>query len=456
MKYINNNRFKSLISNFKTSITLCTFFFCFISLLQSQPLLELEETIDIALKNNLNLKTERFNSQVSRNSISKANAGLLPTVDLSGQAQYGLAPFTQQELGIPSPEGGNTINEFDFTNSTNFSVAADANYTLFDGKQGQYRYQQLTLQYDIDEVQLKMLTEQVVNETVAAYIAVARQQSLIRINEQSIELSQERLDRLQSQAKYGTVNSLQLIQAEVDLKSDSASMRTTALNLKQAKNDLNLLLGRSAEEAFSVNENFALTPELTYNSLLNDLSQRNTAINLNNKLLALNNINLNTTKAAFLPSVQAYGQASYLHITDQANILRSNEILGVNVGIRASYSLFDGGVRKMREQNAIIAVEQQISNIQKTELDLTTQLRSTFSQYEDSKAQLRIEASNLMLFEENYDRTNDSYEMGQATATDLRTAQLNLDAAKNRINNLKYNIKLSETILLYLSGRLVE
>jgi outer membrane protein TolC len=426
------------------------------SKLSAQPLLTLQEAINRAINNNLELKSEQFNTQIAQNNITKANAGQLPTINLSGNLEYGLAPYTRQELAIPNPTGENTINEFDFANSTTGLLAASANYTLYDGKQGHYRYEQLQRQYGISNVQLEMLTERVINQTVSAYINVARQQSQLGIIEQNIGLSQERLERLNRQAKYGTAISLQLTQAEVDLKSDSASYRTTALNLERAKNDLNVLLGRDAENEFQVDEQFELTPNLEYASLKDGLLKNNKAIELNNALLSLNELNLNLAQAAYKPRIQGYVEGSYARIMDEANILRENQQLGFAIGIRGSYTLFDGGLRKTREQNAKLAIEQQRSGRAQTKLSLETQLNSAFLQYQDSKEQLRIEESNIVLFEENYERVADNYKLGQASATDLRSAQLNLNAANNRINNLRYNIKLAETALLYLSGRLVE
>jgi len=426
---------------------------CFV--LVGQPLLPLEEAVDFALENNLDLQVERFNQTVSANSVTKANAGLLPTIDLSGNLEYGLAPLTTLEIANLTGGEGTMKQEYDFTNSTTAVLSADVNYTLYDGKRGKYRYKQLQLNQAISETQLDMLAEQVINQTVAAYIAVARQQSLLRINTQSIELSQERLQRLQSQEKYGTANSVQILQAEVDLKSDSASYRTTALNLEQAKNDLNLLLGRAAEVDFTVEENFALTPDLTYANLKADLRNRNSALQLNEQLISQKDLSLSLTQSADKPRIQAYGQAAYLRSTDEANILQRTEAVGINIGVRATYNIFDGGLQDMREQNAVLALEQQRASQAQTELKLEKQLRSAFSQYEDSREQLRIEESNLALFEENYERMQDNFELGQASATDLRTAQLNLDAAKNRITNLKFNTKLAETVLLYLSGRLM-
>ncbi|MEM1326756.1 MAG: TolC family protein [Bacteroidota bacterium] len=424
--------------------------------LSAQSLLTLQTAVNNAINNNLELKSEQFNTEIDRNSITRANAGQMPTISLSANLEYGLAPFTQLELGIQGPTGENTIQEFDFTNSTTGLLAANANYTLYDGKQGKYRYEQLQMQYGISQTQVKMMTERIIQQTVNAYIAVARQQSLLELNTQSIELSQERIERLEAQAKYGTAIRLQLTQAVVDLKSDSATYRTTALNLERAKNDLSVLMGQIADEDFRVEENFQLTPDLEYARLKADLLESNNAIVLNDRLLQLNELNLNLTKTAYQPRVQAYAEGNYLRTTDEANILLSNELMGFNFGLRASYNLFDGGLRKTREQNAKLAIEQQRSSRAQTTLNLETQLNSAFLQYEDSQEQLRIEESNLVLFEENYERVADNYKLGQASATDLRSAQLNLNAANNRINNLRYNIKQAETALLYLSGRLVE
>ena len=158
----------------------------------------------------------------------------------------------------------------------------------------------------------------------------------------------------------------------------------------------------------------------------------------------------------YLPTVQGYANYSYLNSEDEANFLQSNVAYGPNVGVTLSYSIFSGGARKIQQQNAQLSREEQEMTLESRRFTLEKELRNAYAQYINNQQQLRIEQSNLATFEQNYQKMQEDFKLGLITASDVRTAQLNLTAAKNRINNLTYSVKQSEIRLLQLSGRLTQ
>ena len=56
----------------------------------------------------------------------------------------------------------------------------------------------------------------------------------------------------------------------------------------------------------------------------------------------------------------------------------------------------------------------------------------------------------------NFQKSNDMYDVGQITSTQLREAQLNLIKAKGRISDAACTAKEAEADLLKISGQLVK
>ena len=54
-----------------------------------------------------------------------------------------------------------------------------------------------------------------------------------------------------------------------------------------------------------------------------------------------------------------------------------------------------------------------------------------------------MNVSNLIAFERNLENMNNNYRLGLVNNTDVRAAQLNLDAAKNRVNNYQIHDQTS-------------
>ncbi|KAA6304226.1 Outer membrane efflux protein BepC, partial [termite gut metagenome] len=72
-----------------------TFFFPFlsfflvynVSMQAQQRVLDLKSCLEIGLENNYSLRVSRNDEQISKNNVTLANAGYLPTLDVSGSSQ---------------------------------------------------------------------------------------------------------------------------------------------------------------------------------------------------------------------------------------------------------------------------------------------------------------------------------------------------------------------------------
>ena len=306
----------------------------------------------------------------------------------------------------------------------------------------------------MSELQLTHVTEQIITGTVSAYLEVARLQSRLAIDEENIAISYDRWQRLIEDAKFGTANSVRRLQAEVDLKTDSANYRNTLLVYENSRRNLNLIMGQPLDRVFNVQEDILLSGDLQYEQLEEEMQISNTRLNLSQMGINDANYEVKIGESSYFPGVQGYANYTYFDTEDDANFIQSNTVYGPNIGVSLRWPVFTGGANRIRRQNSQIRLDQQKTALDNTTLNLEKELRNAFAQYMNNREQLRIEGSNLETFERNYEKTTEDYRLGLVDASDLRTAQLNLSSAKNRINDLTHNVKQSEINLLQLSGRL--
>ena len=306
----------------------------------------------------------------------------------------------------------------------------------------------------MSELQLTQVTEQTISETVSAYLEVARLQSGLAIDEENIAISYDRWQRLVEDAKFGTANSVRRLQAEVDLKTDSANYRNATLLYENSRRNLNLLMAQPLDQVFMVQENILLSGDLQYGLLVEEMQISNARLNLS--LMGINDATYEAkiSESSYFPSIQGYANYTYFDAEDDANFILSNIVRGPNVGVALRWPVFTGGVNKIRRQNSQIRLDQEKTALDNITLNLEKELRNAFARYINNKEQLRIEQSNLETFITNYRKISEDHRLGLVDASDLRAAQLNLSYARNRINDLTYNVKQSEITLLQLSGRL--
>ncbi|WKN42598.1 TolC family protein [Tunicatimonas pelagia] len=419
--------------------------------------LTLEEAISQALENNYDIRLERYQIERSQNSVSRALSGQMPTLNLNGSYEWGYANTEIQTLPMGGGEAPAENPPMELEGTANaFSVQPQLNVPIFQGFKGKYRYEQLENAQRMSELQRDGVVEQTLVSTVSAYLEAARLQAQLEINQENIALSYDRWQRVEEDAKFGVANSIRRLQAEVDLKTDSANYRNMLLSYQNSLRNLNVVMVRPLDDQYSVEEELLLSEQLDYEALLSDMKANNTQLKLSQRGIDNALYEEKIAQGDYLPTVQGYANYSYLNSEDEANFLQSNVAYGPNVGVTLSYSIFSGGARKIQQQNAQLSRQEQEMTLESRRFTLEKELRNAYAQYVNNQNQLRIEQLNLATFEQNYQKTQEDFKLGLITASDVRTAQLNLTAAKNRINTLTYAVKQSEIRLLQLSGRLTQ
>ncbi|MEL7147015.1 MAG: TolC family protein, partial [Bacteroidota bacterium] len=419
---------------------------------ESNSVLSLEQAINQTLANNFDIKIERFNQEADANSVSKAVAGQLPTLNLSLGYEFGYSNAEIQTLG-GEPGNPSPPLELDGTAQT-FNFSPEISIPVFSGFRHRYQYKQLQVAEKSSTALVQQTIERSISKTVSLYLETARLQAQLSISEEILEISRDRHLRMVESARYGASNSLARLQAEVDLKTDSANYRNLRLMYKNSIRNLNLQMGQQPDIAYRVTEKISLTNVLSYEDLKKKMLANNSLIHVSRLRVENANHQTEIAKSYIAPNISGYANYTYLNSENEANFLRSQRVSGPNVGVRMSWRLYDGGTSKIQRQNAAVRLSQQQTSLQYATLQLETELKNIFNQYLTGREQLRIERSNLATYQLNYDKTAEDFRLGQADASDLRSAQLNLSSARNRINDLVYDIKQSEVRLLELSGEL--
>ena len=67
----------------------------------------------------------------------------------------------------------------------------------------------------------------------------------------------------------------------------------------------------------------------------------------------------------------------------------------------------------------------------------------------------RVQEENIKTSENNFERTQEKFKLGQVTSIEFRQAQLNLLNAELTRNQAKYDAKLAELTVLQISGELL-
>ncbi len=412
----------------------------------AQEILTKKEALQIALENNYGVKIATNNTEVAKNNSSIYNSRHLPTVTTNAGASY-----SNQNQEIESQTGN--ITKVNGAETKSFNASINVNYTIFDGLGRRYNYKQLKESYNLSELQARETIEDMYLQLFNSYFQIARLSETTKNLQKTLNISKQRLKRAEYQYDYGQTTKLELLNAQVDVNNDSINLINANQQFSNSKRNLNIVLGIQKNDNYDVETDVVFNSLFSYDELIIKAKENNVLLKQNQSNIAISEFNIQVNKAGFLPTINlssSYGWNK--NINPSTSFTAETNSLGLNAGINLSWNIFDGGSSKTRVANAKIALDNQ-QIVQQQQLDLIeNDVKNTFELYQNNLFVLEAQKQNETTSQNNFDRTQERYKLGQVSSIEFRQAQINLLNTQNAVNNAQYDAKLIELELLQLTG----
>lgn len=425
------------------------FLFSFIVVnLFAQEQLTLEQAMDIGLKNNYDISIVRNNAIVASNNNTLGNAGMLPKVDL--QASTGLANnATKQEFssGLIVDKSG--------VQSNNINAGVFLTWTLFDGFKMFASHKKLQELEAIGSLSSKILIENTLSQIIVTYYNVVRQKQLINGLSENIKISEERLKIAETKLNIGSGSKLEVLQAKVDKNAQTSNLYRQKTILSELKMNLNQLLARNSDIEFEVSESIPVEFQLKYEELKAEMQNTNTDLLFAQRNVALSNQLMRETKSQLFPKLNLNANYLFSRNENQAGFALLNQNLGLNFGLTASWTIFNGLNTNNQMRNARLQIENADYEYKSAKLKVEHTLLVSYKKYQDDQKILRLEEENTLLVKEAVSIALERFRIGASNSLELKEIQKSYDDALIRLAEARYNAKVSETQLMKLNGKLI-
>ena len=420
----------------------------------SQEILTKQQALKIALKNNFGIKIANNNVKIAKNNSSILNSRFLPSAAINSGTDY---RRNNQKIVFTDPSSGNDAERRgDGVITKTYNTSLGINYTLFDGMGRKYNYKQLKETYNLTELQARQTIENTYLQLFTIYFQIARLSENKNNLREALDISQKRLQRAKYQYEYGQATKLEYLNAQVDVNNDSINLITAKQQLSNAKRGLNVILGIDKETTYTVETHVDYSKLINYSEIEQKTLKNNSLLQQNEKNVAISEFNIKVNKASYFPTLNF--NASYgLNRTENENLVnpfgaRLITSNGLNAGLNLSWNIFDGGARKTRVKNAVIALDNQKIALEQQKVTIKNNLKNTWENYNNQLFILKAQEQNVLTTENNFNRTEERFKLGQITSVEFRQAQINLLNARTALNNAKFDAKLIELQILQLSG----
>ncbi|TAI48082.1 TolC family protein [Flagellimonas allohymeniacidonis] len=428
---------------------------CFLLLLGTpgqaqEPLLTKDEAIALVLESNLGIKVAQNTRKIDENNANILNSGYLPTV--TGNAG-GSIDVQNTEGQLASGDS----RRADGAETRRYNASVSVNYTLFDGLGRYYNYKSFKERSQQSELEVRQTIENTILQLFTVYYEASRLTENTKNLEQALEISKQRLRRARYQFEYGQNTGLDVLNAEVDINTDSINLLNSRQLLRNTMRDLNLILNRELSEVFVTDTTVNFVPGLQMENMHNEAKENNVRIKINEKGMNINKLNIKAARSAFLPTIGLTGTYGWNESNNNSPLafLIQNTATGVTGAVNLTWNLFDGGRAITGIKNVKIGYENQELLMKQVEQEVERDIRNAWDSYTNTLYVLEVQKKNLQTNQNNFNRTDERYKLGQVTSIEFRQAQLNLLNAELAESQAKYNAKLAELQMLQISGQLL-
>ena len=434
--------------NIKLYSAYALFFFGII--VNAQQVLTTDEAVKLALEHNYGIKIANNSVEVAENNTGVLNSGYLPT--LTGNA--GAAIDVQDSEG--QRVDGDVITAKD-VETRRYNASLNLNYTLFDGLGRLYNYKRLKEEYQLSELEARETIETTMLQLFSIYYTVAQLSENTDALEETLVISKDRLVRAGYQFDYGQSTKLGVLNAEVDINNDSINLINAKQQLRNTKRDLNVVLGNQISEEYHVDTDLSFLLDLNKEELLDKTKANNVSLMQADRNINISQFDIKTNKAQFLPTIGLVGSYGWNESSTDNPLAFTvqSTTSGLSAGLNLSWNLFDGGGTLTRVKNAKIVLDNQKLQKEQLNIDVERNFNNAWDDYENKLLIYHVQEDNIKTSQNNFERTQEKFKIGQVTSIEFRQAQLNLLNSELNRNQAKYDAKLAELTVLQLSGELL-
>lgn len=417
-----------------------------------QTVLTKAEAINRVLDNNFSIKIAENNVQISDNNQGILNSGYLPSLSTS----LGWDISLQDRLA--EIEGQAPLDQNDLE-TQRYNASVDLNYTLFDGMGRIYNFKQLKLRYNLSKLEARETIETTLTQMFSIYYELARRLKNVDVLKNTLELSRQRLKRVEYQFQYGQINKLDVLNAEVDVANDSIALINEQQNLTNVKRDLKVVLNDDElSDEFQVDTTVNFIPALKIENFISEHQANNVSLLQIEENLLISEYDKKISATGYLPRLNLFGSYGWnRNISPESPFFPGSTQTtdGYSAGVSLSWNLFDGGQTSVNMQNASIALKNQQLQKQQIKQSVERDVQNAYDNYKNRRYIYELQQQNVETNIDNFNRTQERFKLGQVTSVEFRQAQLNLLNAQTSLNLAKFDAKLAELQLLQLTGQLL-
>ncbi len=452
----------------------------------SQSPWTLQQCIDYALENNIQIRQTELTTELNQEYKSQSIANLFPSLNGSASQNYfygrSIDPFT---------------NSFTTSQVRSNSFALSSNVSLFEGFQLQNSLRQSQLNFLSSQFDLQKVRNDISLNVVTYYLQVLYNKELLASTKEQEAATKVQRDKIARMYELGSVSKGNLLDMEAQLASDELRLVQAQSSYDQSMLNLTQLLELNIDKGFSI-----LDPALSSPSLPADLMNTNTIYtaalgnqpDIRSYELRVESASkgLSIARGARYPRLVLSGSISTNFSTSSQDIVgydfqapttvfsgftgsgdsvytfvnnikanfeqtpfrdQLDNNLGKSLGFSLQIPLFNGWSAKTNVSRAKINLEQSRLNLEQTKKNLLNSVQQAVSDAYSAFKRYEAGEKSQAALTESFKFNQQSYDLGLISSYDYLVVKNNLAKADADLLQAKYDFIFRLKILDFYQGK---
>ncbi len=435
------------------SISLGLFLLVFVAHAQPTKPLTLDECIQIALKNNVQIRVSKYQYLNARFDRRDAYRNILPTVSINmGVARYERGPTSylgNEYVGPGFPQLDRVVQ------STDYSMGISVSQNIYDGGFWWNSIRKGKVDEKAQEFNYESERQKVIVTVMQNYFTLLKETKLLEVDRQAMERSKEQLERAQSMYEVGSVSKVDVYKARVNLGNDRIQYINQENRVRKARQDLNIAMGRKPDEPLEIVTDIEFTKHMVeLDSLYKVALERNPTLKKYELDRRSAELQVKLAGSRYFPQISSFLSLNRRVPKRDGLFKEFDREYTYNVGISLRWNLFNGFSDYLQRQKAKVnamIVQEQMNDYQRNLLSTVKSLYDNLRAYDEI---IRINRENLEAAREEYRLALERYRVGNGTAIELREAQVNLTRAEQVLVSTEYDAIITYAQLQEAIGKL--
>jgi outer membrane protein TolC len=412
--------------------------------------LSLSEAVNLAVKQNQQLKSIQLDEEINKYKIKEIKAGALPQLTGNGSYNDNYSLASQILPGEVFGQPGTTL-AVKFGTRHTYGATANLTQKLFDpslntglkaAKAGQGYYELSTFKNK----------EDLIYNVVNVYMQLEMTEKQKELIEGNIGRMKKLVEITDAQFKEGIIKKVDVDQLKVNYTNLRTQLSTTKNTYTQLMNNLKILMNEDVYRPVAITNEVGAEPiPVSEQLFLKD----NTDLALIDYQILLQELNTKNIKAGYMPSLSAF--ANYGKQWQTNELFKSgaaNSFASGTWGLTLSIPIFDGFAKRNKIAQSNLQIKQLQINKQYLTGKITNDFVNAKNDLDQNKEVLSAQGENMKVAEELYNVAKLSYTEGITPLSELINAENGLKEAQTQYLTALLQMNLAELDLMKSSGQL--